>query len=111
MSLFHLESSGVYEKAFFSPDSLVKRPSVSKNYRIQMTGRLSGEEKIFQVVFERGGQHFKTLYWTGTIEEAQDLARKIALNLRADAFLIFDITGGAEACSEERASAAPYNKR
>jgi len=63
-------------------------------------------------VFERNGQDFETLYWAGTSQETRDLARKIVLNLGADAFRILDVTGdGAKVCSEERAPGAPYIKQ
>ena len=77
---------------------------ISKHRReLKMTGRLSGDEKIFQVAFQRDGCDFETLYWAGTSEETQDLARKIVLSLGADAFRIFDITGGGpDSCSDER---------
>ena len=50
-----------------------------------------------QVVFQREGHDVETLYWSGSVQEARELAREIAYKGGAEAFRIIEFTGsGAE---------------
>jgi hypothetical protein len=55
----------------------------------------------YRVVFQKDGRDIGTLYWNGSPEETQRLARQIAINGDADAFRISDFTD-AEIGSEKR---------
>ena len=46
-----------------------------------------------EVVFQRGGYDIETLYWAGPMEEARELARKVASKGGADTFRIIEFTG------------------
>ena len=48
----------------------------------------------YQVVFQREGHDVETLYWAGSMAEAQELAREIAFRGGTDAFRIIEFTGG-----------------
>ena len=43
-------------------------------------------------VFQKDGRDIGTLYWNGSLEETQCLARQIAIKTDADAFRISDLT-------------------
>jgi hypothetical protein len=47
-----------------------------------------------KVVFRRGGHDIETLYWAGPMDEARQLARKIASKGGADTFRILEVTAG-----------------
>jgi hypothetical protein len=53
----------------------------------------------YRVVFYRNGHEIETLYWTGSFQETQTLARKIACKGGA-LFRIFKLSDGAEPHSE-----------
>jgi hypothetical protein len=55
----------------------------------------------YRVVIQKDGRDIGTLYWSGSLEETQRLARQIAINCEADDFRIFDLSG-AEISSEKR---------
>jgi hypothetical protein len=55
----------------------------------------------YWVVFQKDGRDIGTLYWNGSLEETQCLARQIAIKTNADAFRISDFTD-AEAGPEKR---------
>ena len=44
----------------------------------------------YQVVFRREGHNIETIYWTGSLEETRELARRIAITLAADDFRIIE---------------------
>jgi hypothetical protein len=46
----------------------------------------------YRVVFQKDGRDIGTLYWNGSLEETQCLARQIAVKCDADAFRIFDFS-------------------
>ena len=46
-----------------------------------------------EVVFQREGYDIETLYWAGSMAEAQELARQIAFRGGADAFRIIEFIG------------------
>jgi hypothetical protein len=54
-----------------------------------------------RIVIQKDGRDTGTLYWNGSLEETQRLARQIAINCEADAFRIFDFSG-VEVGSERR---------
>jgi hypothetical protein len=47
-----------------------------------------------EVVFQRAGYDIETLYWTGSTEEVQQLAKEIAFRGGADTYRILDLSGG-----------------
>jgi hypothetical protein len=54
----------------------------------------------YQVVFQREGHHIETIYWTGSLEETRELARRIAIQLAADDFRIIEFNRDApEPCA------------
>ena len=55
----------------------------------------------YRVVIQKDGRDIGTLYWSGSSEETQRLARQIPIKCDADAFLIFDLSG-VEVGSEKR---------
>ena len=55
----------------------------------------------YRVVVQKDGRDIGTLYWNGSLEETQRLARQIAIKYDADAFRIFD-SSDAEVGSEKR---------
>jgi hypothetical protein len=55
----------------------------------------------YRVVIQMDGREIGTLYWNGSLEETQRLARQIAIKCEADAFRIFGPTE-AEVGSEKR---------
>jgi hypothetical protein len=55
----------------------------------------------YEVVIKKDGHHIQRLYWAGTLEETQRLARKMACKLAADDLRIFEL-GGVEVCFEQR---------
>jgi hypothetical protein len=46
----------------------------------------------YRAVFQKDGRDIGTLYWNGSLEETQRLARQIAIKCDADAFRISDFT-------------------
>jgi len=44
------------------------------------------------VVFQKDGRDIGTLYWNGSLDETQCLARQIAIKTDTDAFRISDLT-------------------
>lgn len=46
-----------------------------------------------EVTFQREGFDVETLYWAGSMAEAQELAREIAFRGGADAFRIIEFVG------------------
>jgi len=56
----------------------------------------------YQVVFQRNGRTRETLYWNGSLDETQELARTIALNPDIDRFLIVEFHGNAAEVYSER---------
>jgi hypothetical protein len=44
----------------------------------------------YRVVIEKDGRDIRTLYWNGSLEETQRLARQIGIKCEADVFRIFD---------------------
>jgi hypothetical protein len=57
----------------------------------------------YQVVFQRQGHDIETLYWAGSLEETQELARQIASRGGADAFRIVEFPGNGAEGTLERA--------
>ena len=55
----------------------------------------------YRVIIEKDGRDIGTLYWNGSLEETQRLARQIAVQCEADAFRIFDFLS-AEVAAEKR---------
>jgi hypothetical protein len=55
----------------------------------------------YRVIIEKDGRDIGTLYWNGSLEETQRLARQIAVKCEADAFRIFDLSS-VEVASEMR---------
>ena len=56
----------------------------------------------YQVVFQRSGGGRETLYWSGSLDETQKLARTAALDGDVERFLIVEFDGGeAKVGSEE----------
>ena len=47
----------------------------------------------YQVVFQRAGRERETLYWNGSLDETQRLARTIASEWESDRFLIVEFDG------------------
>jgi hypothetical protein len=54
----------------------------------------------YQVVFQRGGRCIGTIYWTGSLEETQVLAKRIALRLAADDLRMIEFNFDAPAWSD-----------
>ena len=50
----------------------------------------------YQVVFQRECHHIETVYWTGSLEETRELARRIAIQLAADDFRIIEFNRDAQ---------------
>jgi hypothetical protein len=46
----------------------------------------------YRVVFQKDGRDVGMLYWKGSVEETQRLARQIAIKTEADGFRISDFT-------------------
>ena len=46
-----------------------------------------------ELIFQREGHDVETLYWAGSMAEAQELAREIAFRGGADGFRIIEFTG------------------
>jgi hypothetical protein len=63
----------------------------------------------YRAVFQKDGRHIGTLYWNGSLEETQRLARQIAIKCGADAFRISDFTD-AEVGLEKRPSEDQRNE-
>jgi hypothetical protein len=50
----------------------------------------------YKVTFRREGLNIETPYWTGSLEETQELARRIAFRWGADDFQIEEFTSNEE---------------
>ena len=50
----------------------------------------------YQVVFQRECHHIETVYWTGSLEETRELARRIAIQLAANDFRIIEFNRDAQ---------------
>ena len=62
----------------------------------------------YQVVLERNGLDIETLYWTGSLNETRELARRVAVERDADVIRILQFDGGGqEVLREERPFGGP----
>ena len=50
----------------------------------------------YQVVFQRECHYIETVYWTGSLEETRELARRIAIQLAANDFRIIEFNRDAQ---------------
>jgi hypothetical protein len=50
-------------------------------------------DRSCEVIFQREGYDIETLYWAGSMAEAQELAQEIAFRGGADAFRIIEFVG------------------
>jgi hypothetical protein len=48
---------------------------------------------VYRIVFKQVGVDIQTIYWNGSLEETQNLARTVAVKCEADVFQIIDFTG------------------
>jgi hypothetical protein len=49
----------------------------------------------YQIDFFIGGRSIKTIYWTGSLKETRELARRIAVRLAAEDFRIVEFNDDA----------------
>jgi hypothetical protein len=62
--------------------------------------------RSYEVVFQREGYDVETIYWAGSIEEVQELAKEIAFRGGADTYRIVEVSGGSLWNIRLRASAS-----
>jgi hypothetical protein len=58
----------------------------------------------YQIVFQREGHRIETIYWTGSLEETRELAKRIACRLAADDMQIIEFNTDAPGWSGSPAS-------
>ena len=53
----------------------------------------------YHIIFQREGHCIETIYWTGSLEETRELARRFARRLVVDDFQITEFNTDTPACS------------
>jgi hypothetical protein len=65
---------------------------------------------VYQIVVQRNDGEIDTLYWSGSLEETINLARKIGIKCEADRFRVVGLAcGGAEAGAEAHSEGSPFS--
>jgi hypothetical protein len=64
-----------------------------------------GNLMVYKIVVERNYSEIDTLYWSGSLEETINLARKIGVKCEADRFRVIELAGSG---TEVRSKDAPF---